>query len=840
MVDYEVQPFGLRKLIRSNVEDWNRNMDTIQLWSPYATEAELMDHFKGMKKQGTKIIIYNLWHDDQMQLELDFNTDRYDIQLRGVNRDEKHISMAERFPNSRHYLTYQHSLRIYASILYLKLPPGFRMFLRGKEIEHHDLIDDLMFTEVLTYRPVASDVQTDAGNMKAVVTVGFVKDAREHIDVQGFNVYHKNRLIKPFWRLWNSAASRGRGIIGVLEANFVEPAHDKQGFERTIVLARLESRLIEMQKTYWSKHCHKVGYVNNSVIGKEAKAAEQQGASSAPTLAASSSVPPPARPSTLEAPRLAMPAGYVASPLNVAELTRFQQLQAQTQSRNVKEVNPQVMRQVSAQAVPMQAVSMGVSPHRRNVSSGNHAGLVSASSSQLVQTQSQERFPLPGHAYNATRSPLPPPTLRASYSQPEAVRQVASLSGAQANLVAPALRSMQSGMGPIVARNLPVRSSTSAGDVRTQLPKCGGETIRPAAGSTGPNLAQNLPVGSIISPRSHPQGPAREAFRGIQNSPVCSTTSVDARAQPSGPCRAAVRPAIGSPRSILRESAAVQSFTSLLPSSRVDSHAPKHPNSSVNHNLPSIQDASMSGAMLANEGSKSPAAGACVAGGNELQVDEQNSQNEQILRTSTGFIASGVQASAQGESHKMEKLCALLSGPPYPSLGTEAHVAQVAQSPLQQGPSKASRLTNKEPTPGRKSLEDLGRMFAKKAASITVNQGDQSKDLKVPEDKSPESGVNTRSIVESGTNQELVKSGTNQQLEVRLVELEGEVKILQQRLDALKVERDSLRQQLLEERLRGQSSKQELQRKVEQTWAKVRELEAKNGRLQLTQEGSAN
>ena len=41
-------------------------------------------------------------------------------------------------------------------------------------------------------------------------------------------------------------------VIGVLEANFVEPAHDKQGFERTTVLSRLETRLIQMQKIYWS------------------------------------------------------------------------------------------------------------------------------------------------------------------------------------------------------------------------------------------------------------------------------------------------------------------------------------------------------------------------------------------------------------------------------------------------------------------------------------------------------------------------------------------------------------------------------------------------------------
>lgn len=37
--------------------------------------------------------------------------------------------------------------------------------------------------------------------MVATVTVGFVKDAKYHIGVQGFNVYHKNRLIKVFFYL---------------------------------------------------------------------------------------------------------------------------------------------------------------------------------------------------------------------------------------------------------------------------------------------------------------------------------------------------------------------------------------------------------------------------------------------------------------------------------------------------------------------------------------------------------------------------------------------------------------------------------------------------------------
>lgn len=267
IVDYEIQPFGLRKLLRSSVDDWNKNMETIKHWSPYSSEAELLEQFKGMSYQGTRIIVYNLWEDEQGSLELDFMANPHDIQVRGANRDEKNIKMAEQFPNSRHYLTYRHSLRSYASILYLRLPSKFKIILRGKQVEHHKLSNDLMFTEEVTYKPQlrSEQIQKDLAQMKAVVTIGFVKDAKEHIDVQGFSVYHKNRLIKPFWRIWNVSDTRGRGIMGILEANFVEPAHDKQGFERTIVLTRLETRLIEMQKNYWSRNCHKVGYINKSL-----------------------------------------------------------------------------------------------------------------------------------------------------------------------------------------------------------------------------------------------------------------------------------------------------------------------------------------------------------------------------------------------------------------------------------------------------------------------------------------------------------------------------------------------------------------------------------------------
>ncbi|KAL1218814.1 Protein MICRORCHIDIA 4 [Cardamine amara subsp. amara] len=261
MLDYERIDSEWCPIIRSSVGDWEKNVETVVQWSPYTSQEDLLRQFNLMRAHGTKIIIYNLWEDDEGMLELDFDTDPCDIQLRGVNRDEKNIYMASQYPNSRHYLTYKHSLRSYASILYLKVPKDFRIILRGKDVEHHNIVNDMMQVEKKTYRPKeVSDGFAKNSNFCANVTVGFVKDAKDHVDVQGFNVYHKNRLIKPFWRIWNAAGSDGRGVIGVLEADFVEPAHDKQGFERTTVYAKLEARLLQMQKDYWRSNCHKIGY----------------------------------------------------------------------------------------------------------------------------------------------------------------------------------------------------------------------------------------------------------------------------------------------------------------------------------------------------------------------------------------------------------------------------------------------------------------------------------------------------------------------------------------------------------------------------------------------------
>ncbi|KAL6884603.1 hypothetical protein ACP4OV_010539 [Aristida adscensionis] len=72
----------------------------------------------------------------------------------------------------------------------------------------------------------------------AEVTVGFVKDAKHHIDVQGFNAYHQNRLIKSLlesmdcsWKWWTLCDRRElqRELSGHNAFAKVDAARSKMG-----------------------------------------------------------------------------------------------------------------------------------------------------------------------------------------------------------------------------------------------------------------------------------------------------------------------------------------------------------------------------------------------------------------------------------------------------------------------------------------------------------------------------------------------------------------------------------------------------------------------------------
>ncbi|CAM6039295.1 unnamed protein product [Sphagnum compactum] len=214
-VDYEVGQ-EVWKLFRTSSSDWTHNLNTILHWSSSLFEEIYLTE---MKQQGTGImVLYNLWEDDPGQLELDFDADQYDSQIRGANLDEKTIMLALHYPNSMHYLTY-HTLYggkeflwflSYVAILYLQLPPDFKIILQGHEVQHHRLVDDPICPHELTCRP--------RGGVEHVMTEVII--------------------MLPFWNIWNCTGSDGQGIVGVLEVNFVQPAHDKQGIECTTMLAQ--------------------------------------------------------------------------------------------------------------------------------------------------------------------------------------------------------------------------------------------------------------------------------------------------------------------------------------------------------------------------------------------------------------------------------------------------------------------------------------------------------------------------------------------------------------------------------------------------------------------------
>ncbi|KAF3785546.1 MICRORCHIDIA 6 protein [Nymphaea thermarum] len=256
-VDYELSPATRERkpIIRTSEKDWVYNMSTILQWSPYQTESDLLVQFDDIGHHGTKIVIYNLWHNDDGDMELDFESDEEDIKISGAPK-LVHTGHHTRMLTHMHVATqYYYSLRVYVSILYLQLPNSFSIVLRGRVVEHHKLVDNLKFPQYILYKPQIG------GNKEAevITSIGFVKEA-PHVNVQGFNVYHKNRLIRPFWRVWLDPSSRGKGVVGVLEANFIEPAHDKQDFEKTAVFQKLEARLKTMAVEYWNLHCALIGY----------------------------------------------------------------------------------------------------------------------------------------------------------------------------------------------------------------------------------------------------------------------------------------------------------------------------------------------------------------------------------------------------------------------------------------------------------------------------------------------------------------------------------------------------------------------------------------------------
>ncbi|VAI85794.1 unnamed protein product [Triticum turgidum subsp. durum] len=256
VVDYEFDPSSrnFKRIMDHGEKHFSSNLSTLLRWSQFSTEDDLLNQFEDMGCHGTKIVVSKLWLNDADEMELDFTTDDEDIMMSGAPKIPEERAKVKRLNHMHIANRFRYSLRVYASILYLRLPEHFKVILCGRTVEPHHIIKDLIYCECIKYRPqVGISVQVDV-----ITSIGFLKGA-PNLDIYGFSVYHRNRLILPFWAA-GSERGRGRGIAGVLEANFIQPTHDKQDFEKTELFQRLEMRLKDMAMEYWKHHAHLVGY----------------------------------------------------------------------------------------------------------------------------------------------------------------------------------------------------------------------------------------------------------------------------------------------------------------------------------------------------------------------------------------------------------------------------------------------------------------------------------------------------------------------------------------------------------------------------------------------------
>ncbi|XP_074582184.1 protein MICRORCHIDIA 1-like [Curcuma longa] len=272
MLDFHIVNDQKIPIILSSQDEWDSSLKAILDWSPFSSMEELLLQFEDIGLHGTKVVVYNLWMNDDGLLELDFDDDDEDILLRdqaysgGFSRADKeivHCHVSSRL---------KYSLRAYASILYMRKFSNFHIILRGKPVEQVSIADELKFIKTITYKP---QVGVDGESVSVRITIGFAKEAPV-LGIFGVNVYHKNRLIMPYWKVVQEGSSRGRCVVGVFEANFIEPAHDKQDFERTPLFIRLESKLRQIILEYWKYNCHFIGYQSIDITTEKRKLKESE------------------------------------------------------------------------------------------------------------------------------------------------------------------------------------------------------------------------------------------------------------------------------------------------------------------------------------------------------------------------------------------------------------------------------------------------------------------------------------------------------------------------------------------------------------------------------------
>ncbi|KAL5010789.1 hypothetical protein ScPMuIL_013094 [Solemya velum] len=228
---------------RKTDEHTEQNLAAITKYSVLKSEADILQELNMIKlnTSGTKIILFNLKRSQDDNLELDFESSSFDIcnPETGI-QDYSSINRVA----SQHRPEYMKSLREYCSILYLK--PKMKIVLMTKRVKTKFICKCLSHTEKDVYRPTWLP-------KPVAITFGFT--ASNHSEEYGVMFYHKNRLIKAYEKVGYQKQTNdmGVGVVGVVEANFLEPIHNKQDFNRTSAYTAFLSAISNKLNDYWNE-----------------------------------------------------------------------------------------------------------------------------------------------------------------------------------------------------------------------------------------------------------------------------------------------------------------------------------------------------------------------------------------------------------------------------------------------------------------------------------------------------------------------------------------------------------------------------------------------------------
>ena len=219
----------------SNTAEWEENMSVIEQYTYLASEAAVLRELdKITTPTGTRIVLFNL----KDPPEFDFSV-KNDVRMLGIDPDEQNRTSARRPVYQQHRPGQQmtldvpedYSLRAYMEVLYLR--PTVTFSLRGELIEPRCPISRLAL-EYYKFEDYTPKDLPEERRAPVIVHCGYQEEKSKHC---GFHIYNKNRLIRMYQRFGAQLQANAmmKDMLGVVEADCLEPTHNKQAFNTTDV-----------------------------------------------------------------------------------------------------------------------------------------------------------------------------------------------------------------------------------------------------------------------------------------------------------------------------------------------------------------------------------------------------------------------------------------------------------------------------------------------------------------------------------------------------------------------------------------------------------------------------